>query len=482
MHFLFKTLAETVHSFFFESTDKTKSGPHIRDAIDLKRIMFLVVIALIPCTFMAIYNSGLQAYVYGSFNEELLKEYFLASNSFSGYFTFAKNHFVPIITKGLYIFIPILMLSYLVGGFWEIIFAAFRNKEVSEGYLVTGILIALILPPSIPYWMIIVGVSFGVIIGKELYGGTGMNVLNPALVCRCLLFFAFPSYMTGQIWVGTNSFQTQKSIEIINANVKDADHYTTNSILAILAPSHKVKRIHVDACALSFTKNPEQKPLLKQYLAKYNPRLSIENLKPQELQNFVTSPDGLGLASEFFQGAFQFALAKYSRSIWTDTNFFFGNMIGSLGETSTFACLIGALLLLVTGVGSWHIMLAFLIGSFCTAGIFYIGSHFGFENGAWNPAQFDLLPHKHLLIGGLAFGLVFMATDPVSSPVMQLAKWIYGILIGSLVIVIRVVNPAFPEGVMLAILFGNVFAPLFDSIALYFYRKKRPVLKDTWPV
>lgn len=476
-----KPLIIGIDTFLYEPPLRTRQGPHIRDAVDLKRWMILVFLALLPCIIVAVWNSGMQKVIYTSTDLTLMREFMAASTSLSGYFsfTFANGLYWSILKAGLMAFLPVMIISYAVGGVWEALFASIRGHEISEGFLVTGILYALILPSTLPYWMIAVGVTAGVVIGKEIFGGTGMNILNPALISRCFLFFTFPTKMTGDIWVGTNPTTTQHSLQAINQNLPEIDGYTQTSALGIFNTNPDIKRIHVDAIGTQFSSGSTS-PLLETQLSKWNTihqqQASFGSLSTKQLQSFVTSPaneGGLALSPEHYTSAFQFSQLKFGQENCTDGNFFFGNMIGSMGETSVLACLLGAIVLIYTGVGAWRTMAAMGIGAYLCALIFQFTSHFGIDGGMWNPAKFDLPAYKHLLLGGLAFGLVFMATDPVSSPGMKLGKWIYGLSIGALVIVIRLVNPAFPEGVMLAILFGNVFAPLFDYFSLNRFRKVR---------
>lgn len=486
-----KPLFNALDTFLREPNITTTSGPHVRDSVDLKRIMMIVVFALIPCTIMAVWNSGLTSFVYGSGDAKIMQEYFAASSSFSNYlaFAFQKNHFFQILKEGLFAFIPILIISYTVGGFWEVLFSCIRGHEISEGFLVTGILFALILPPTIPYWMAAVGVSVGVILGKEFFGGTGMNILNPALTCRCFLYFTFPNKMTGNIWVGTNPTKIRESLHSMSMQIPNAtefDGFTQATPLNDISANDAVRRIHVDAIGAFLNKATSLKEVIMKYYTKFSTSMdwsfSIDQLTLEQLQKFVTSPlaeGGLGLSPEYFPDAFQLATVKFSHGINTDGNFFFGNMLGSFGETSTLACLIGAVLLIVTSVASWRTMFACVIGAFATASIFqFVATHIGIENGAWNIARYDLPAYKHLIIGSLAFGTVFMATDPVSSPTLKSSKWVYGILIGFLTIIIRLINPAFPEGVMLAILFANVFAPLLDIKFSKLYLRNRSVRKQ----
>jgi Na+-transporting NADH:ubiquinone oxidoreductase subunit B len=455
--------------------------------------MIIVILALLPCILMAIWNSGLQKMVYASGDYHLMDEYLSASKSLSGYFHFVaqQQRWLTILENGALAFFPVMLISYVVGGFWEALFACVRRHEIAEGFLVTGMLYPLILPPTIPYWMVAVGVSAGVVIGKELFGGTGMNILNPALACRCFLFFTFPGQMTGSIWAGTNPSSVAESLRKMNeaAHQLSYDGYTQATPLAMFNTSIEVKRVHIDAIASNMVGHGVGTvDVLEQQLANWNTlgkqfgqqQAAIGHLSPDQLQQFVTQSidsGGLGLPPDHYQAAYEFAGLKYGIGHTTDGNFFFGNMLGSMGETSVIACLLGAFVLIVTGIASWRTMLSFGLGAWITAWIFQFSSeHFGLDNGAWNPAKFALPAYKHLLIGGLAFGLVFMATDPVTSPAMQSAKWIYGFSIGALIILIRVINPAYPEGVMLAILLMNCFAPLLDFSASRRLRRRRRVL------
>lgn len=448
--FSMKPIFSAIDSFLRKVSTPTRRSPHIRDSLDVKRLMFLVVIALIPCTLVAIWNTGVQSFVYSKGDAEIMNAYFQASASWSGYWAFTGKHAWLILREGLTIFLPIVFISYAVGGFWEGLFAIVRRHEIAEGFLVTGILYALILPPTIPYWMVALGVSFGVIVCKELFGGTGMNILNPALTCRCFLYFAFPTYMTGSIWSG-----------------RTIDATSQPSALAAYNISNDIQRIHVDAIAANDLHQPVS-TLVQESFQKWGGE-TFGHLSADRLQEFVTSPTGLGLSQDGFVAAQKFTQLKYGLGLFSDGNLFFGNKVGSLGEVSILACLLGAAFLLFVGIASWRIMVAVILGALVTAMLFEYGS----QLNPFSPANFDFPAYKHFLLGGLAFGLVFMATDPVSSPSMNSAKWAYGILIGALTIVIREVNPAYPEGIMLAILFGNVFAPLFDQIALKWYRRPR---------
>lgn len=370
-------LYEALDSFLFTPGSVTTGAPHLRDAMDLKRVMITVVVALIPCFFMAIWNTGLQA------NSALLA----VGGQMEGWrgalltmlgHTADPHSFKDNLLMGAVWFVPVWLVANMVGGLWEALFCIVRKHELNEGFLVTGSLFPLICPPTIPLWQVALGISFGVVIGKEIFGGTGKNFLNPALTGRAFLFFAYPAQISGdKVWTAVDGY---------------------------------------------------------------------------------SSATALGRAAE---GGVQAVTNAFS---WMSA--FLGTIPGSMGETSTLACLIGALVLLLTGIGSWRIMLSVLIGGALTATFFnVIGS-------ATNP-MFAMPFHWHLVLGGFAFGLVFMATDPVSGSMTPEGQWVYGLLIGSLCILVRVVNPAFPEGMMLAILFGNVCAPLVDQIVLKLHVSKR---------
>lgn len=460
-----RPLVTAIDTFLYEPAETTSQPPHIRDSVDLKRVMMLVVFALVPCIIMAIWNTGVQKLVYASSNLSLY-DHFKQS-----YWGFCASYWPSILKLGLGAFVPIMLISYMVGGACEAAFAVIRRHEISEGFLVTGMLYALILPPTLPYWMVALGVAVGVILSKELFGGTGYNILNPALVCRTFLYFTFPTRMSGTIWAGTNPTITQRSILKMN-ELLGIDGISQATALGVFNTPSEIKRVHVDAIANNLGLDISTQPLIDAKWTQF-----IANNPGSDLQSFVTGAigeGGLGLSTDAFAQAVQFVSLKWGQGIFTDMNLFFGNMLGSVGETSTFACLLGAILIVLTGVGSWRTMLSFALGVIGAAGLFQLGSHLiGTDMGAWNPANFDFPIYKQFLMGGLAFGLVFMATDPVSSPDMNLSKWVYGLIIGVLTVVIRVINPAFPEGVMLAILFGNVIAPLLDNHFVYSYRKNR---------
>ena len=342
-------------TFLFVPNHTTKHGAHIRDAVDLKRTMITVILALLPALFYGIYNTGYQ--------------YFSQLN--------VDYTFVDVMLHGSTKIVPMIAVSYIVGLAIEFAFAVFRGHEVNEGYLVTGLLIPMIMPVDIPLWMVGLSVAFAVFIGKEAFGGTGMNILNPALTARAFAFFAYPTYMSGnQVWVSEAS---------------NVDGVSGETILGMLA--------------------------------------SGDNSLPYQPMDM-----------------------------------FMGSIPGSIAETSTLMVLIGALVLIYTGVGSWRIMLGSVIGAAITGMLFNLWGVNELMSFSWT---------NHLMVGGFAFGVVFMATDPVSAAQTVKGKWIYGLLVGLFCILIRVFNPAYPEGVMLAILLMNVFAPTIDHYVIDSNVKRR---------
>lgn len=479
-------LVNAADTFLYEAPVNTSRGPHIRDVVDVKRWMMLVVYALIPCILVAIWNTGIQSYVYQSGNYKLMQEFINSSASWSGYWDFAGKDFryLTIIQLGLMALLPILLISYAVGGFWEALFAIFRGHEISEGFLVTGVLYALILPPTIPYWMVAVGVSVGVIISKEIFGGSGNNIVNPALTCRAFLFFTFPGKMSGDVWAGTNPTVVRESLLKMNqeGHTSSLDGISQATKLALFNISPEIKRIHVDAIASNnlgsqVSTHAAVEQQLQNWNAQTHANASLGSLTQEQMRSFVTSPlaeGGLGLSSGYYEDAYNFSALNYGIGPTNnDWGLFLGNKLGSMGEVSVLACLLGAIYMIYTGVASWRSMAAMGLGAYITALLFNLGSnYFATDGGAWTSAQFGFPAYKHLLLGGLAFGMVFMVTDPVSSPSLPLGQWIYGILCGVITIVIRTINPAYPEGVMLAILIGNVFAPLIDHYVALIYRKR----------
>jgi len=347
-------LFDATKTFFFFPSPKTRHRPFVRDNLDLKRFMSFVLIALLPVLVFGIYNTGFQSGLAQGKSFTLIQSFL----------------------TGLRYVLPIIIVSYGVGFFWEIVFAVVRRHNISEGFLVTGLLFPLTLPATIPLWQVALGISFGVVIGKEVFGGTGRNFLNPALTGRAFLFFSYPLSMSGEVWVAAKN--------------------TVDGISG--------------ATALSFT--------------------------------------------------------ALSDSGFTLSNLFFGLVPGSIGETSALCCILGALFLVITKIANFRIMIGGMAGLMVTSIIFYIipgGSD------TWMNAG----PLYHLCAGGFLFGIIFMATDPVSAPGTNPGRWIFGFLIGFLTVTIRVVNPAFVEGTMLAILFMNVFAPLLDHIVIKYNASKR---------
>jgi Na+-transporting NADH:ubiquinone oxidoreductase subunit B len=373
-------LFEAVDTILYGSGRITGEAPHVRDAVDMKRVMTMVCIALIPCTFMAMWNTGLQA------NLALQAIGLPEPAGWRGYVMSLvgcdpESFFSNFIHGSLY-FLPVYLVSLLAGGICEVAFSIIRKHEVAEAFLVTSLLYPLTLPPTIPLWQAASGIVFGIIFGKEVFGGVGRNFMNPALVSRAFVFFAYPAQMSGDtVWVAV-------------------DGLTMATPLATVA----------------------------------------------------------GAASG---SAMQSLDVTWSQA-------FLGTIPGSMGETSALACLMGAFILLVTGIGSWRIMTAMLLGGVGMSLVLWLA---GGDAGSMSA----LPPHWHLVLGGFAFGLVFMATDPVSAANTRTGQWIYGLFIGMLCIVIRVLNPAFPEGVMLAILLGNVLAPLIDHTVIQANIKRRRV-------
>ena len=375
----FFPLIDAFDTLMFTPNHVTNKGSHIRDAIDLKRTMMLVIIALVPCLLFGIYNTGYQ--------------HFRVLNQL------ADVSFLEITLKGAFVVLPLIVVSYGSGLLVEFIFAIRNGHTVQEGFLVSGMLIPLCMPADVPLWMVAVATIFAVVIGKEVFGGTGMNILNVALTARAFLFFAHPTKMSGnEVWVtGFSDIKGEKYASLVsNSNIDGVvDGSTGATALGDLA---------------SFM---QDSPVL-------------ENTQ-----------------------AFQ---AKYSLM-----DSFLGFIPGSVGETSALMCLIGAGLLLWTGIASWRVISSFFVGGFVMATILnLIGGNGYFE-----------LPAIHqLMLGGFMFGMIFMATDPVTAAHTNAGKFIYGFLGGFLGILIRMVNPAYPEGIMLAILIANVFAPLIDHMVI----------------
>ena len=371
------SLYEAIDTVFYKPADVTKSTSHVRDGIDLKRMMITVWLCAFPAMFFGMYNVGLQA-------NTILLDPAYALNDWQGVLAswFAGNNPESLwdnFVVGAAYFLPIYAVVFIVGGFWEVLFASIRGHEVNEGFFVTSILFALTCPPDLPLWQAALGISFGVVIGKEVFGGTGKNFLNPALTGRAFLFFAYPAEMSGDaVWTAV-------------------DGYAAATTLSIAAQ------------------------------------------------------EGMSAVAGHLS--------------WMDA--FLGFEQGSIGETSTLALLIGGLVLMAMGIASTRIVLGVLLGTVVTTLVY---NWAGADSS--NP-MFQMPFWWHFVVGGFAFGLFFMATDPVSASMTNTGKWWFGALIGFMVITIRVVNPAYPEGMMLAILFANMFAPTIDYFVMQSNIKRR---------
>ncbi len=361
---------EGFESFLFQlGTTTSGKGVHIRDAIDLKRLMITVVIAMTPALLFGMWNVGHQHFIAVGQEADGWMKFFL----------------------GFKLVMPIVIVSYVVGLGIEFIFTSIKKHPIAEGFLVTGMLIPLVVPPTIPLWQVAMATAFAVVIGKEVFGGTGMNILNVALTARAFLYFAYPMEISGDVWT---YFGDEAAI----------DGFSGATPLAIAAAT-----------------------------------------------------EGTSTVVSELSGA-------WTADFYSFSNMFFGFIPGSIGETSTFWILIGAFILWITRVGSGKIMFSVFAGAYVMAWIFHlIGAN----------AFMLMPPHYHLVMGGLAFGAVFMATDPVTAAQTETGKWIYGFLVGLLTVLIRVFNPAYPEGIMLAILLMNVFAPLIDFYIVKANKKRR---------
>ena len=365
---------EGAETFFLTPDHRTRRGAHVRDPMDMKRLMIFVLYAMVPCILMGWYNVGYQGY--------------LAEGV-------ADPSLVDCLVRGAWHMFPIIVVSYAAGGLAELVFCVVRKHEINEGFLVTAMLYPLVLPPTIPLWMVAMGIIFGVVIGKEVFGGVGMNILNPALTARAFVFFTYPAWISGaSVWdVGGEG--------VFGGTLVDG--YTGAT-----------------------------------------PLLAVANAEP---------------------GAN--AIAALEAEGWTWLDMAIGLIPGSMGEVSTIAALLGAIFLVVVGLASWRTMAGCVIGLVATAALLNAVA------GPESSALYHLPPHYHLVMGGFAFGAAFMATDPVSSAHTDIGRWIYGLAIGALVVLVRVINPAYPEGVMLAILFMNVFAPLIDYFVVQRTTRRR---------
>ena len=379
-------LYEAAATIFYTQGTVTRKAAHVRDALDSKRMMIMVWMALFPAMFFGMYNVGAQAF--SVLTPELLQHniandwhYSLASSL--GINMAADAGILSKMLFGALFFLPIYAVVFIVGGFWEVLFATVRKHEINEGFFVTSILFALIVPPTLPLWQAALGITFGVVVAKEIFGGTGKNLMNPALAGRAFLFFAYPANISGDtVWTAVDGFS--------------------------------------GATALS------------QWSAE-----GVAGLKHALTGQPIT---------------------------WMDA--FIGNIPGSIGEVSTLALLIGGAMIVFARIASWRIIAGVMIGMVATSLLFNtIGSD-------TNP-MFAMPWYWHLVLGGFAIGMLFMATDPVSASFTNTGKWWYGALIGVMAVLIRVVNPAYPEGMMLAILFANLFAPIFDYFVAQANIKRR---------
>ena len=359
-------LFEGAETFWLTPGRATHEGAHVRDPFDMKRLMIFVLYALTPCILMGWWNVGRQG--------------FLAEGV-------ADFSALDAILRGGWHMMPLILTSYTAGGIAELVFCIVRKHEINEGFLVTAMLYPLTLPPTIPLWMAAAGIVFGVVIGKEVFGGVGMNILNPALTARAFVFFTYPAAISGaKVWdVGGRPWPGHEAAALV-------DGYTGAT-----------------------------------------PLLAVASAEPGP--NAVAALDAMG---------------------WSYTDLALGTIPGSMGEVSAVAALAGGLFLVAVGIASWRTMTASVLGLLGMAAVLNLFA------GDTSPAAFHLPPHYHLVVGGFAFGAIFMATDPVSSSATRVGQWIYGICIGALCVLVRVVNPAYPEGMMLAILFMNVFSPLID--------------------
>ncbi|EAW29788.1 Na(+)-translocating NADH-quinone reductase subunit B [marine gamma proteobacterium HTCC2143] len=363
-------LYEAADTIFYSPSSTTNATSHVRDGIDLKRMMITVWFCAFPAMLFGMWNIGFQANtIIADANIVLNDDWrFAFINAFAGN---DPSSIWDNFWYGFWYFVPVYLVTFVVGGFWEVLFAMKRGHEVNEGFFVTSILFALICPPSIPLWQVALGITFGVVIGKEVFGGTGKNFLNPALTGRAFLYFAYPASLSGDaVWTAVDGY---------------------------------------------------------------------------------TGATGLSMA---FSDGYE---ALVSQMTWWDS--FYGFAAGSMGETSTLAILLGGAVLLWTRIASWRIVTGVFLGMVALSTLFnFIGSD--------NNPMFYLPWYWHLTLGGFAFGMIFMATDPVSASMTNTGKWWYGGLIGVMAVLIRVVNPAFPEGMMLAILFANLFSPLIDHFVV----------------
>lgn len=380
-------LYEANDTFLFTPGQVTRGASHVRDASDLKRIMITVVVALIPAVLMAMYNTGLQAARAIAGGALALENWQTAAMAYINMPVNDPANVLACFVHGALYYVPVVIVTLAVGGNIEAFFAITRKHDINEGFLVTWMLFPLTLPPTIPLWQVAVGIAFGVIIAKEVFGGTGMNILNVALTARAFLFFAYPAQISGdKVWIAAQ-----------------------------------------------------------------------------------TSTDGYSGATWLASGA-EAGMAAITGGAITWMDAFLGTVPGSMGETSALACLFGAVFLVIARIGSWRIMTSLVVGSLVASLLLnWLGSALGPDSNPLLAVPF----HWHIVLGGWAFGAVFMATDPVTASHSNTGQWIYGFLIGVLAIFIRVLNPAYPEGMMLAILFMNVFAATIDHFVVQANVKRR---------
>lgn len=429
-------LYEAQDTFLFSPGETAKGNTHVRDSLDLKRMMITVVIALGPCILMAMYNTGYQANLIiaeaateanvsaenlklGGWRPWLMdlvgiKYRYDSVDELGTFYSPGFVNFLWCMVHGALYFLPVYIVCMAAGGTCELIFSIVRGHEINEGFLVTGMLFPLTLPPNIPLWQVAAGIIFGVVVGKEIFGGTGRNFLNPALTARAFLYFAYaPDISGGSVWTAANS-------RVMEDGVIKYDGYSGATALNAFAEGVSVN----DSGVLEMT----------------------------------------GKFTDTLNGG-ETVVDLSSQLTWWDA--FIGNCHGSMGETSVLACLLGAGLLIFMGIGSWRIMSGVVAGAVGLSLIFYL------LPASESIPMLGVAPWWHLVVGGFAFGTVFMATDPVSASMTEPGKWVYGILIGATTIMVRSINPAFPEGIMLAILFGNTLAPLIDFYVVQANVKRR---------
>ncbi len=408
-------LYEAQDTFLYSPDEVTGGSTHVRDALDTKRMMSIVIVALIPCIFMSMYNTGYQsakiieqAYVVsdGLVDESLTGwrywvmdlisvDYTRPGDFYENFTSFDLIRILHHLIHGALYFLPMYLVTMIVGGHCELIFSVIRKHEINEGFLVTGMLFPLTLPPDTPLWQVAIGIAFGVVVGKEIFGGTGTNFLNPALTARAFLYFSYAPQMSGdKVWTPVDGFSGATALGAI----------------AAAEPGDTVSNV---------------------------------------VQNLNGTANGVEVVA--------------GEMTWWDA--FYGNIHGSIGETSTLCCLIGAVILIATRVGSWQIMAGLVLGMTALSSLFCVLPT--------EATVYNITPWWHLVLGGFAFGTVFMATDPVSAAMTDKGKWIYGILIGLVTVMVRSMNIGFAEGIMLAILFGNTFAPLIDYFVVQANIKRR---------